>query len=1292
MTTSKDKEKAARKKFNTEINDTAKAAVSSADRYRKYIDDQSRKGPQYRDTQQSPDIAGNRFNYATYKYDYFSGAQSKVFFGDIWVDDIITIQFQVNNDKLPIYGYASEYFDAVAKGQVIIQGSLTVAFKEVGYLNIIKNVLDKQKEKKPSAVIKSIQDRMNGEFSLYGRQDAVLANTNFTPDLIRKSETIEQILDKLKRKKSPAFTGSKGNAQDFEDWAEVLEDSIWGDSNSAALDIGKTTRYKLLRADQFDSNDMGGITTARGDNYSNVLNILIAFGDIDDMRSEHTLYLLNDVHFTSQGMIVAPDGNPIAETYNFFARNVNQTLSSEVFNINPVKFDIGFKYDIQSETDVNKLINSMGNSTSVSVNLKSVFVDGKWSLQNTPLDPAGGMFLHSGQTVDKLNPYILETVHKHYMGYGAIPSKISLTVTLHNKGESKEVIYILEREASDAGWLGAELTDIALFKIIAPVSKYKPMNLISREDFFTSLVEGDPIPEPPKQDKHIEDKVFEPELPPNNDPKYARVDKESVVDSEEDLYSSADIRDNNITSLNLNNVNIKKFKEAGSFDNVSLFSNSSDLQRTIDSVMGDADVLGEVGDGEFTWFRHQLDNKIQSRRVDNIMEESYAREIPMIEKDPARFDYYGVSWDKLPDVIKKAEDFRDKVYLDPVAGINIGYGFQLLDKKGNKLNEKLYTSVFGKKVYNAIIEDAFSLYGSWEDAGFTKSMNARDRISSEFQSKAKIDRTSADTLFTKKYNDIVSGLKTRIPGFSDAPVHVQTALVNLEYQAGRTGVDNFKKAIQAVSDGDYDTFKNEVIDSDVYRQTPNRIDLFFADPNADKIMKIQVPATDALSKDIKITESFIASSESVLKRLSRLPIVKINQNVYSSIDRVQHILDEQEKFIGEVNTVLKGVNSTINSINATSFDVPNNLSSIIDIINPDKSIIGKVIRYDLNKKIDKYNKLDSDISRLNMIESEFIPLMEKNNKLLTKHTNIQPEHIPLFKDLIGFYKDVIDKPESITLDRFKKLTTPLVEKSILGPAESDNFEFNTKGGANVNYNNYMTSMSLVVLFGGRVEKTDGNIDQTAMKDRIDRISSGLRDLQDVKPTTKMLLYDQHASNVFFNTVSNLSKDLPFAPMKQIFRNEVGPIIKGIEPDVAERLGTADAAVLALNKSIKSNFDQIGNNINKQLSSVTYVVNAVTGNADLFNPKRVADKLFFDPFYNDISRASKEQVDFVKQRTDLILKQLDASVNNDSSFNFEYVQKRPTMNYTINTQRHLANLDKLYNTLREHDTFNFLGLK
>lgn len=303
-----------------------------------------------------PFNAPTRDNYQTYPYDYFSGADCKIFFGDIWVDDVITIQYNVNQSKTPIYGYASQLFDAVARGQVIVEGTLSVAFKETGYLNIIQALLESQRKDAVDIITKKIeQNRVLADQGLvkfvprlnYIGDDAKPDNYGFSysptgsPQIIRQQQTIEQIL--ASKKAGTALSNQMLGAgydksRDFEDFAEILEDTIWGDGNGNPLSL----EAKLKRADEFDYLSNGGILTAKGKNYANTLNIMLAFGDINDFRAEHTILVLNDVHFVSTGMIVSPAGDPIAETYTFFARDINDSISTEVkTNINPIKLNVG---------------------------------------------------------------------------------------------------------------------------------------------------------------------------------------------------------------------------------------------------------------------------------------------------------------------------------------------------------------------------------------------------------------------------------------------------------------------------------------------------------------------------------------------------------------------------------------------------------------------------------------------------------------------------------------------------------------------------------------------------------------------------------------------------------------------------------------------------------------------------------------------------------------------------------------------------------------------------------------
>ena len=69
--------------------------------------------------------------------EYFSGSQASLFIGDVWVDDIVEINYSDTYSAKPIFGYGSTWYDHVAEGREIIQGSFTVNFREPNYIWMI---------------------------------------------------------------------------------------------------------------------------------------------------------------------------------------------------------------------------------------------------------------------------------------------------------------------------------------------------------------------------------------------------------------------------------------------------------------------------------------------------------------------------------------------------------------------------------------------------------------------------------------------------------------------------------------------------------------------------------------------------------------------------------------------------------------------------------------------------------------------------------------------------------------------------------------------------------------------------------------------------------------------------------------------------------------------------------------------------------------------------------------------------------------------------------------------------
>jgi hypothetical protein len=57
-----------------------------------------------------------------------------MYIGNLFIEELAGVQFVLQSNKVPIYGYASEMFDAVGDGKSLVQGQLMINFISEGYL------------------------------------------------------------------------------------------------------------------------------------------------------------------------------------------------------------------------------------------------------------------------------------------------------------------------------------------------------------------------------------------------------------------------------------------------------------------------------------------------------------------------------------------------------------------------------------------------------------------------------------------------------------------------------------------------------------------------------------------------------------------------------------------------------------------------------------------------------------------------------------------------------------------------------------------------------------------------------------------------------------------------------------------------------------------------------------------------------------------------------------------------------------------------------------------------------
>jgi hypothetical protein len=229
-------------------------------------------------------------DYQVYPEDYFSGSDVSIYFGDTWIDEIVSINFMVMEYLEPLYGYNSYVYDACARGSRIVQGNLRINFKESYYLH--KIIED----------IKFIQDQADTWANAYGfeRQEADDVVLNSIVDKIK-------LRDKLKDLSTDQM------------WklAKKIQQQAWDKKKN----VSPSSRQPYFK--QADSG----------------FDIIISYGSrlkengtLGEANRKYgvppaTVYTISGVQLSSTSHVITSDGAPVYEDFQFIAKDLDHGQS-----------------------------------------------------------------------------------------------------------------------------------------------------------------------------------------------------------------------------------------------------------------------------------------------------------------------------------------------------------------------------------------------------------------------------------------------------------------------------------------------------------------------------------------------------------------------------------------------------------------------------------------------------------------------------------------------------------------------------------------------------------------------------------------------------------------------------------------------------------------------------------------------------------------------------------------------------------------------------------------------------
>ena len=219
-------------------------------------------------------------NYERFPPEYFSGSNIRIYFGDIFIDEIILLTFGLQEQLLPLYGYNSFSFDKMLRGSRIVQGSFSINFKDTNYI---------------STAIDSILTK--NDLNYNDREDD-------------PKEPNEQNINKLYDFIEEGWT------KDFKKYAQDFKKVYWENEDRFI--------YKRTRPTYFNHDDRS-------------FDILISYGDDGQSESRHpiekkyreninrgTVKSIKNVYITQVNQTIELSGQPIAEEYSFIAKDLDR--------------------------------------------------------------------------------------------------------------------------------------------------------------------------------------------------------------------------------------------------------------------------------------------------------------------------------------------------------------------------------------------------------------------------------------------------------------------------------------------------------------------------------------------------------------------------------------------------------------------------------------------------------------------------------------------------------------------------------------------------------------------------------------------------------------------------------------------------------------------------------------------------------------------------------------------------------------------------------------------------------
>lgn len=226
-----------------------------------------------------------------YPIEYFSSADVSIYIGNQLIDELNTLSFQLQENVLPISGYASRTFDEIARGKRQISGNFSINFKSNNYLN---KIFKDYTEKKTPTRKKEASTLIREEYTSPGFNDPI-------EEMVKKSKNKEEFNAEIERLREKYWGAEKAKASRVENNEPYFFDN--GGTDEAQI----IEEYEELRKKGFT------IEIQYGDDFRR-----------DGMQNNEAVRKLYGVQLTGFGQRITLEGQPVREVYSFMAKDLSR--------------------------------------------------------------------------------------------------------------------------------------------------------------------------------------------------------------------------------------------------------------------------------------------------------------------------------------------------------------------------------------------------------------------------------------------------------------------------------------------------------------------------------------------------------------------------------------------------------------------------------------------------------------------------------------------------------------------------------------------------------------------------------------------------------------------------------------------------------------------------------------------------------------------------------------------------------------------------------------------------------